>query len=159
LTNNEIFHLILSTFELNGSAVIEIFSLADFNAREEQVTTWLKKEDDEAFIKLNDNELALFLNGFINLKRGKRAGEQPKPENHLNNNMVFQKLRIALNLKTENILDIFQLVDCHLSKNELSAVFRKPGNKHYRLCSDKILQEFLQGIQIQLRPNENGLKS
>ncbi|MCP4322033.1 MAG: DUF1456 family protein [Alteromonadales bacterium] len=158
MTNNDILHLILSTFDLNDSAVIEIFSLANFNATEEQVTTWLKKEDDEAFIKLNDIELALFLNGFINLKRGERDEGQPKPEDHLNN-MVFQKLRIALNLKAEDILDILQLVDIRLSKHELSAFFRKHDNKHYRECKDKTLQKFLLGIQCQLRPNDNGLES
>ena len=159
MTNNDIFHLILSTFDLNDSAVIEVFSLADFNATEEQVTNWLKKEDDDTFIKLNDTELALFLNGFINLKRGKRDGGQPKPEDHLNNNMVFQKLRIALNLKAEDILDILQLVDIRLSKNELSAFFRKPGNKHYRECKDQTLENFLLGIQCQLRPNDNSVES
>ena len=151
--------LILTTFDLNDSAVIEIFSLADFNATEEQVTTWLKKEDDESFIKLNDTELAMFLNGFINLKRGKRDGEQPKLEARLNNNMIFQKLRIALNLKAEDILEILQLVDIRLSKHELSSFFRKPGNKHYRACNDETLQNFLQGLQRQLQPNDNALES
>lgn len=159
MTNNDILSRIRNTFDLNDSAVIEIFSLADFNATEEQVTAWFKKEEDDTFIKLNDTELALFLNGFINLKRGKRDGEQPKPEDHLNNNMVFQKLRIALNLKAEDILDILRLVDLRLRKNDLSAFFRKPENKHYRECKDETLQKFLLGIQCQLRPNDNSLKS
>ncbi len=159
MTNNDIFRRIRNTFDFNGSAVIEIFSLADFNAEEEQVTAWLQKEDNETFIKINDTELALFLNGFINLKRGKRDGGQPKPEDHLNNNMVFQKLRIALDLKAEDILDILQLVDLRLSKHELSAFFRKPDNKHYRECKDQILQNFLLGIQCQLQPNDNSLES
>lgn len=159
MTNNDIFRLILNSFDFNDSAVIEIFSLADFNAAEEQVSAWLKKEDDEAFVKIGDTELALFLNGFITLKRGKRDGGQPKPEDHLNNNMVFQKLRIALDLKAEDILDILQLVDFHLSKHELSAFFRKPNNKHYRECKDQTLQKFFLGIQCQLRPNDNRLES
>jgi len=153
LNSNDIFRRIRSTFDLNGSAVIEIFSLADFNAAEEQVIAWSKEESDETFIKINDTELALFLNGFINLKRGKREGEQAKPEDRLNNNMVFQKLRIALNLKAEDILDVLHLVDIHLSKHELSAFFRKPGNKHYRECRDETLQSFLQGIERQLQRN------
>tara|TARA_R110002074_G_scaffold236852_3_gene408706 strand:- start:92 stop:415 length:324 start_codon:yes stop_codon:yes gene_type:complete len=94
----------------------------------------------------------VFLNGFINFKRGKRDGPQPKPEKQLNNNMVFQKLRIALNLKAD---DILQLVDFDLSKHELSALFRKPGNKSYRECKDQILRNFLLGIQHQLRPEPN----
>ncbi len=159
MTNNDIFQLILTTFDLNDGAVIDIFALADFNATQEQVTAWLKTNGDPAFIKLTDTELALFLNGHINLKRGKRDGEQPKPEAHLNNNMIFQKLRIALNLKAEDILDIFDLADMHFSKHEISAFFRKPGNKHYKDCKDKTLENFLLGVQVQLQVNNDGLES
>jgi uncharacterized protein YehS (DUF1456 family) len=147
LTNNDVFSLLLTTFDLNDLGVIEIFALADFNATQENVTAWLKTNGDPAFVKLTDTELALFLNGFINLKRGKREGEQPKPEAFLNNNMIFQKLRIALNLKAEDILDVFQLADVQFSKHEVSAFFRKPGNKHYKDCRDDTLQKFLQGVQ------------
>ncbi len=152
MTNNDIFHLILTTFDINEKAAIEIFALADINATENQMTAWLKEEDDAAFIPLNDTELARFLNGFINLKRGKRDGEPPKPETHLNNNIIFQKLRIALNLQAEAILDTLQLAEINLSKHELSAFFRKPNNKHYRECTDKTLQGFLAGIQYQRQP-------
>ncbi|HAS62578.1 MAG TPA: DUF1456 domain-containing protein [Vibrio sp.] len=156
MTNNDILRRVRYTFDLKDNAMLEIFSLADFNATEEQVAGWLKKEEDDTFIKLSDTELAIFLNGFINLKRGKREGEQPKPEDALNNNMVFQKLRIALNLKAEDILEILQLADFRLSKHELSAFFRKPDNKHYRECKDQVLRNFLLGVQRQLRPSDSG---
>ena len=152
LTNNDILRRIRYTFDLKDKGMVEIFSLADYNATKEQVAAWLKKEEDKDFLKLSGTDLAIFLNGFINLKRGKRDGPQPTPEKHLNNNMVFQKLRIALNLKAEDILDILQLVDFNLSKHELSAFFRKPGNKNYRECKDQIIRNFLLGIQHQLRP-------
>lgn len=151
MTNNDIFCRICNTFDLNDTAVIEICALADFNATQQQIAAWLKNTDEEAFLELAGTQLAQFLNGFINLKRGKRDGEQPKPEEHLTNNMIFQKLRIALNLKAEDVLDILQAADVHLSKHELSAYFRKFGNKHYQECSDQLLQSFLQGVQAQLR--------
>ncbi|ASA57288.1 DUF1456 family protein [Vibrio gazogenes] len=156
MTNNDILRRVRYTFDLKDSVMTEIFSLADLNVTDEQVIRWLKKEDDESFVKLSDTELAVFLNGFINFKRGKREGEQPKPEEKLSNNIVFQKLRIALNLKAEDILDILQLVDFRLSKHELSAFFRKPENKHYRECKDQILRNFLLGLQHQLRPGSDG---
>jgi uncharacterized protein YehS (DUF1456 family) len=165
LTNNDILQLIATTFDLNNRAVIEIFALADFDASDDQVATWLKKqeieenpeaeENQEPLMGLSDAEMSSFLNGFINLKRGKRDGEQAKPQDHLNNNMIFQKLRIALNLKTEDILDVFKLVNMDFSKHEISAFFRKPGNKHYKDCRDNTLEKFLLGIQRQLRPDEN----
>ena len=76
-----------------------------------------------------------------------------KSEESLNNNIIFQKLRIALNLQAEEIINIFQMVNFRLSNHELSAFFRKPGHKNYRECKDQILRNFLMGIQLQLRPN------
>ncbi|MBM7035027.1 YehS family protein [Vibrio ulleungensis] len=159
MTNNDILRRVRYTFDFKDNEVIEIFALADVSVNAEQVTSWLKKDEDDAFITLTDTELATFLNGLINLKRGKRDGEQPTPEDKLNNNMVFQKLRIALNLKAEDILEILDLVDFRLSKHELSAFFRKPGNKHYRECKDQILRNFLLGVQRQLRPNSAEMDS
>lgn len=159
LTNNDILRRIRYTFDIKDAAMVDIFSLADVEVSQEQVAHWLKKEEDTAFVKLSDKELAVFLNGFINFKRGKREGAQPVPEDRLNNNMVFQKLRIALNLKAEDILDIFQLVEFRLSSHELSAFFRKPGNKNYRECKDQILRNFLLGVQYQLRPQDKQIDS
>jgi uncharacterized protein YehS (DUF1456 family) len=156
LTNNDIFRRIRYAFDLKDNTVVEIFALADFNATEEQVSTWLKKDEDDAFLNMRAKELAAFLNGFISFKRGKRDGPQPKLEDHLNNNMVFQKLRIALNLKADDILAVFELADFSLSHHELSAFFRKPNHKNYRECKDQVLRNFLLGIQRQLRPNQGG---
>ncbi|MGR5520703.1 DUF1456 family protein [Vibrio sp. PNB22_4_2] len=155
MTNNDILRRVRYTFDLKDNAMTEIFSLANLDVTVDQVTSWLKKEEDESFVKLSDTELAIFLNGFINFKRGKREGEQPKPEEKLSNNIVFQKLRIALNLKAEDILEVLQLADFRLSKHELSAFFRKQDNKHYRECKDQVLRNFLLGLQLQLRPNGN----
>jgi uncharacterized protein YehS (DUF1456 family) len=152
LTNNDILRRIRYTFDLKDNVMTDIFSLAGLTVTNEQVTGWLKKEGDESYLDLSDKELASFLNGFINFKRGKREGEQPIPEERLSNNIIFQKLRIALNLKAEDILDILQLVDFRLSKHELSAFFRKPENKHFRECKDQILRNFLLGLQQQFRP-------
>ena len=71
----------------------------------------------------------------------------------MTNNIVFTKLKIALNLKAEDILEILVLVDFKLSKHELSALFRKPGNRHYRECKDQILRNFLKGLQLKYRNN------
>lgn len=152
MINNDILRRVRYTFDLKDDAMLEVFALADLTVTRAQLNAWLKKEDDESFVHLKDPELATFLNGLINLKRGKREGEQPAPEATLTNNMVFQKLRIALNLKAEDILDILKSVDFAMSKHELSAFFRKPDNKHYRECKDQILRNFLLGVQRQLRP-------
>jgi len=71
----------------------------------------------------------------------------------LTNNSIFRKLKIALDLKGEDILHIMDLADLHMSEHELSAFFRKPGHKHYRLCKDQILRNFLKGLRLKYRPD------
>ncbi|MFO7706413.1 MAG: DUF1456 family protein [Halopseudomonas sp.] len=154
MTNNDILRRLRYAFDLKDSAVIDILALADRDVSEEQVAAWLKREEDDGFLTMTDSEMLTFLNGFINVKRGKREGAQPPREERLNNNMVLQKLRIALNLQAEGVLQLLELADFRLSKHELSAFFRKPGNKNYRECKDQILRKFLLGIQLQLRPGE-----
>lgn len=147
MTNNDILRRLRYTFNFNDKKMVEIFATADFSVTREQVAHWLKKEDDEGYVNCTDQQLAAFLNGFINEKRGKRAGEQPKPEKKLTNNIILTKLKIALNLKAEDIIELLQQVDFRIGKAELSAFFRKPDHKHYRQCKDQFLRNFLKAIQ------------
>ncbi len=128
-----------------------LFALADHPVTRDQISDWLKKDDDPVYQKCSDIELALFLNGLINDKRGKKEGPQPEPEQRLTNNIIFRKLRIALNLQAEDILEILALAGVSISKHELSAFFRRPDHKHYRVCNDQILRNFLKGMQLTYR--------
>ncbi len=154
MDNNDILRSLRYTFNIGDSKMIEIFALADHTITRAEVTDWLKKEDDPAFKPIYDKELAIFLNGLINDKRGKKEGEQPNPEKTLDNNIVFRKLKIALNFKDEDILEILDQRDMHISKHELSAFFRKPTQDQYRPCKDQILRNFLHGLQLKFRPTE-----
>ena len=151
MTNNDILRRIRYIFDFGDSKMMEIFSLADHQVTREQVIDWLKKDDDPALQDCSDVELAIFLNGLIIERRGKKDGAQPEPEQKLNNNIIFRKLKIALDLKAEDILQILGTADVHISKHELSAFFRKPDHKHYRACKDQILRNFLNGVQLKYR--------
>ncbi|GAV20279.1 hypothetical protein MMIC_P1244 [Mariprofundus micogutta] len=151
MTNNDILRRVRYAFDFNDSKMIALFGLADFPVTREQTSAWLKKDDDPARQELTDRELALFLNGLIIDKRGRRDGPQPEPEQRLNNNIIFRKLRIALNLKDDDILEILALDERRMSKHELSAFFRKPGHNHYRACMDQVLRNFIKGLQIKYR--------
>jgi len=153
MTNNDVLRRIRYTFDFDDSKMIAIFAQADCTVTREQVSDWLKKDDDEAFQECGDEELATFLNGLINEKRGKKEGAQPEPEKRLTNNIIFKKLKIALNLKEDDILEIFGFAEFDLSRHELSAFFRKKGHKNYRLCKDQVLRNFLQGVQFKYRDN------
>jgi uncharacterized protein YehS (DUF1456 family) len=153
VTNNDILRRIRYTFDFNDSKMITVFGLADHQVTREQISDWLKKDDDLAFKACSDAQLAIFLNGLINDRRGKKEGARPEPEQRLTNNIIFRKLKIALDLKAKDILQILDLTDVHISKHELSAFFRKPGHKHYRDCKDQVFRNFLNGIQLKYRDN------
>ena len=153
MDNNDIIRRIRYTFDLSDSKMMAIFSLADYEVTREQISDWLKKDDDPALKKINDVTLATFLNGFIIYRRGKKDGPQPVPEKRLTNNIVFTKLKIAMNLKAEDILEILNQSGVVISKHELSAFFRKPDHKHYRECKDQILRNFIHGLQLKYRVN------
>jgi len=132
--------------------MIEIFKSGGLEVNREQVSAWLKRDDDEDFVGLYDKPLAHFLNGFINEKRGKKDGPQPAAEKTLINNTILRKIKIALNLKDTDMVDILDLADLSVSKHEINAFFRKPEQSQYRKCGDQFLRNFLLGLQLKHRP-------
>lgn len=161
MTNNDILRRVRYIFDFNDDKMIALFASADCKVTRAQISDWMKQDDDPEYKKLSDVLLATYLNGLINDKRGKKDGPQPVPEKNLTNNAIFMKLKIALNLQAEDILEIMDLSDFRMSKHELSAFFRKVGHKHYRECKDQILRVFLKGLQMQYRndtESEEGFK-
>ena len=148
VNSNDIIRRLRYTFDLSDSNMIEIFGLTGHEVTRPQISNWLKKDDDPAFQDIDDYQLAIFLNGFIIQKRGRKEGKPAVTERRLNNNIVFRKLKIALNLKDEDILEILGHVEMNISKHELSAFFRKPDQAQYRTCQDQILRNFLHGLQL-----------
>lgn len=153
MTNNDILRRIRFIFDLSDSKMMDIFAHADLVVTREQVSDWLRTDDKPDFKVLNDQLLATFLSGFINKKRGKKEGAQPEIETRLNNNIIFRKLKIALDFKEDNILEVMQLAGFSISKHELSAFFRRQDHKNYRDCQTQILRNFLKGLQIKFRGN------
>ena len=152
MTNNDILRRLRYTFDFSDSKMISLFGEADYLVTREQISDWLKKEDDPEHKEITDIQLAIFLNGLINDRRGKKDGPQPEPEKRLTNNIIFRKLKIALDLQADDILTILESADQQISPHELSAFFRKKGHKHYRQCKDQILRNFLHGVQLKYRP-------
>jgi uncharacterized protein YehS (DUF1456 family) len=151
MTNNDVLRRLRYTFDFNEHKMVSIFALADTKVTPAQVTSWLKKDEDPEYENCSDTMLAIFLNGLISEKRGKKEGEQPKPETRINNNIIFMKLKIALNLQADDVLAILALAGLKISKHELSAFFRRPDHKHFRKCKDQVLRNFMMGLQIKYR--------
>jgi len=148
MRNNDILRRLRYTFDLKDSQMMALFAAAGHPVEWAQVNNWLKKEDDPAYQECSDTHLAAFLNGFIIDRRGKKEGPQPEPEKVLTNNVILMKLRIALNLKAEDVQELMSLADMPVSRHELSAFSRRPDHKHYRECKDQMLRNFLKGVQI-----------
>lgn len=153
MINNDILRRLRFAFAINDDGMMATFACAGSKVTRSQLSDWLKKDDDPAFSLCSDLMLATFLNGFIEQQRGKKEGPSPKPETRINNNIIFRKLRIALNLKDDDIIEILSTVQYQISKHELSAFFRKPDHRQYRECKDQVLRNFLHGIQLKYRPN------
>lgn len=153
MRNNDILRRLRYTFDLKDSQMTALFALTAHQVTWELVNGWLKKEGDPAYQECSDTQLAVFLNGFIIDKRGRKEGPQPAPETFLTNNVILMKLKIALNLKAEDVLEIMNLAGMPVSKHELSAFSRKPDHKHYRECKDQMLRNFLKGVQIRYCAN------
>jgi len=151
MTNNDVLRRIRYTFNFDDTKMMAIFGFAGLEVTRAQISDWLKKEDDPDYLRCDDKQFATFLNGLIVDKRGKKDGPQPVPETQLNNNIIFRKLKIALNLQAEEVLTLVNQADFRISKHELSAFFRKPSHKHYRECKDQVLRNFLKGMQIKYR--------
>ncbi|HDZ08908.1 DUF1456 family protein [Pseudohongiella sp.] len=151
MINNDVLRRLRYAFDYSDQQMMDIFAQAECQVTRDQVCNWLKAEEDPDFVFCDDTTLAIFLNGLINHLRGKKDGPQPEPEQQLSNNMIFMKLRIALNLKSDEVLVMLEDVGMSLSQHELTALFRKPGHKHYRECKDQILRNFLKAVQLKYR--------
>ena len=154
MTNNDILRRIRYTFDFDDTKMIALFALADHQVSRQEISDWLKKDEDLSYQECSDINMAIFLNGLINDKRGKKPGAQVEPEELVTNNIIFRKLKIALNLTNDDVMAILETVGFRLSKHELSAFFRKPAHKNYRLCKNQILRNFLSGMQLKYKKTE-----
>jgi energy-coupling factor transporter ATP-binding protein EcfA2 len=76
----------------------------------------------------------------------------------MTNNDILKKLRVALQLRDDEIVDILALVDFRISKSEIGAFCRKEGHPKYRECGDQVLRNFLNGLVIHLRGTKEAPK-
>lgn len=152
ISNNDVLRRIRYAFDFGDDAMIAVFGLGDRVVTRAEVSDWLKKEEDPAYVECTDAALASFLNGLIIHKRGQRDGPPRQPESRLTNNLILTKLKIALAFSGDDMMEVLLSAGQHMSKHELSALFRKPGHKHYRECLDQVLRNFLKGVQMRFRP-------
>lgn len=154
MTNNDILRRLRYALDIKDSTMIEIFKLSGYEISHSNLIDLLKKEEDDGYVECTDQAMELFLDGLIVHKRGKREimpGHVEKKESPLTNNSILKKLRIALKFRENDMLGTLKLAGMSLSKSELSALFRKEGQRHYKECGDQILRNFLKGLTTRFR--------
>ena len=170
MNNNDILIRIRYALNLKDGQMVKIFKLGGVEDTEEEVKKMLTKvkeefgfqdADSNETLPCNNKMLDAFLNGLITFKRGPQEKKSGQPENPVSitrrnniNNIVLKKLKIALSLTSEEVIDILGLAGVKISKGELSAVLRKEGHKNYKECGDRYLRNFLKGLAIQYRTTQ-----
>ena len=69
----------------------------------------------------------------------------------LSNNDILKKLRVALSLRNNDIIEILKLVDFEITKGALGDLFRNEDHPGYVEAGDQILRNFLNGLIIYKR--------
>ncbi|OGJ84794.1 MAG: hypothetical protein A2487_20015 [Candidatus Raymondbacteria bacterium RifOxyC12_full_50_8] len=154
MTNNDVLRRVRYALDLSDATVVNIFALAGHTMQLQFLINFLKKEDEPGYLECSDRVLEYFLDGLILKRRGPRDPKAPKPvpmKGPLSNNAKLKKLRIALELKENELLAIMKLADMPVSSPELTALFRKEGHKNYKPCGNQFLRNFLKGLTIRLR--------
>ena len=76
---------------------------------------------------------------------------------NMSNNDILKKLRVALHLRNDEIIEIMKHVNFNISKGEIGDIFRNEDHPNFKKCGDQILRNFLNGLIIHLRgPREDG---
>lgn len=152
MIQNDVLRSVRYMIDIGDAKVVELIKLAGLDVTKEEVAGYLAKEDDEGFVHCPDNVLAHFLDGLVIFKRGKDDSRPAQAvELPVTNNTVLKKLRVAFELKEDDMHAILKSVEFPVSKPELSALFRKAGHNNYRACGDQFLRNFLKGLTLRVR--------
>jgi len=147
ISTNEILYRIQKALSLSMADILEAYKLETYEIEPSHLESLLKRRLDKGFKLCSYEELGVFLDGFVTLKRGpspKKTNDDEAVE--LTNNLILKKLRIALELKEAETEIIFGLADVELTKQQLASLFRKEGHKNFKPCSDELLMAFLEGL-------------
>jgi len=147
VSTNEILYRIQKALGLSIDEMLEAYKLEEYSIDALHLASLLKRRQDKGFMLCSYEELGVFLDGLIALKRG----PSPKKVNNdeaieLTNNLILKKLRIALKLKEAETEIIFSMADIKLSKQQLASLFRKESHKNFKTCSNELLMGFIEGL-------------
>jgi uncharacterized protein YehS (DUF1456 family) len=149
VTGSYVLRSVRHALNLDNSEMIGIFRTGGYEIDAETLAALLKREDERGYRECSEKIIVMFLDGLIIQKRGRKeiqlSANKPEP---VTNNVILKKLRIALELKEADMLNILKLGNVEISKSELTALFRNKEHKHYKACGDQFLRYFLKGLAV-----------
>jgi uncharacterized protein YehS (DUF1456 family) len=149
MRNCDVLRSLRYTLDASDAAMVELFALGGVTVDKPTVLAWLKREEDPGYLPCPDATAIALFDGLIVKKRGPSTH---KPETgRLTNNLVLKKLRVAFQLRDDDMHAILRLGDLPLSKPELSALFRSEDHQNYREAGDQVLRHFLRGLALRER--------
>ncbi|WP_028696843.1 DUF1456 family protein [Pseudomonas cremoricolorata] len=152
MTHNDVLRSLRYLLKANDAKMAEIAGLAGFSVSPAAIANYVKKEDEAGFVLCPQEVMAHFLDGLVIHRRGRDDSRPPQPvELPVTNNTVLKKLRVAFELKEDDMHALLKAVNFPVSKPELSALFRKVGHDNYRPCGDQLLRNFLKGLTQRVR--------
>lgn len=162
MNNNDRLTRLRYALDLDDAEMVKIFELGGYSISKKEIRLLLKKssnnsddveEENDYVLDCSDEMLERFLNGFITFKRGPKDGAVPALElNQENaNNLFLKKVKIALSLTSDDVLDLLADSGVEISEHELSAVLRKEGHRNYKPCGDRYIRNFIHGLTLQYR--------
>ena len=144
---NDILFKIKTALSLDDKMIIDAYALVGHEMSQDRLTNILKRHQDRGYAEATYEELGLFLDGLVVLKRGESSTLKDEDEVvELTNNLILKKLRVALELKEPQLLILFGLADVTITKRQIGSLFRKEGGKNFKPCSDELLFSFLEGL-------------
>jgi len=144
---NDILFKIKTALKLDNAQMLEAYKLIGFEMTEERLASILQRRLDKGFEEATFEELGLFLDGLVLLKRGPSDKEVDEDEVvELTNNLILKKVRVAMELKEAELVILFALGEVSITKRQIGSLFRKEGGKNFKSCSNELLMAFLEGL-------------
>jgi len=147
VTHNDVLRSVRYLLNVSDTKLGDIVRLGGGEVSPADLVAFLKKEDEEGYRECGHELMARFLNGLVIYKRGKDESRPPQPvEVPVSNNVVLKKLRVAFELKDDDLVTLIEKGGLRVAKGELGAFFRRPDHRNYRDCGDQFLRNLLKGL-------------
>jgi uncharacterized protein YehS (DUF1456 family) len=156
MDNNDVLKRLRYALNITDLKVVELFKLVDYDIPKPELESIFKTEDEPGYAKCGDPLMDKFLEALVISRRGRKpeaASEESRSRGkvRLCNNDVLKRIKIALEMRDEDIIEVMRLAGIAISKSEVSALFRKRGHPNYRPCGDQFLRNFLSGLTSKYR--------